>query len=57
MTHPYLSKANQEKKQRMTNIRRDEINIMNIIKYKKFNRHNSFQIMTIVIWKFLWTLS
>ena len=38
--HPYFSKTNQEKKQ-STNIKCDEINIMNIINDNTFNLHNS----------------
>ena len=39
-THPNFSWANQEKKQ-STNIKSDEINIMNIINDNTFNVHNS----------------
>ena len=39
-THPNFNKANQEKKQ-STNIKRDEINIMNIINDNTFNLDNS----------------
>ena len=38
--HPNFSRANQEKKQ-STNIKRDEINILNIINDNTFNWHNS----------------
>ena len=39
-THPNFSRANQEKDQN-TNIKRDEINIMNIINDITFNLHNN----------------
>ena len=39
-THPNFSRANQEKKR--TNIKRDKINIMNIINDNTFNLHNRF---------------
>ena len=43
-THPNFSRANQEKKnpqqQQSTNIKRNEINIMNIINVNTFNMHN-----------------
>ena len=39
-THPNFSRANQENKQ-STNIKRDEINIINIINDNNFNLHNS----------------
>ena len=40
-THPNLSRANQEKKETSTNIKHDEINIMNIINDKNFNLYYS----------------
>ena len=41
--HPNFSRANQEKilVKQSTNIKRDEINIMNIIDDNTLNRHNS----------------
>ena len=41
--HPNFSKANQEKiyVKQSTNIKRDEINIMNIINDNTFNLHDS----------------
>ena len=39
--HPNYSWANQEKKNQSTNIKCDEINIMNIINDNNFNLHNS----------------
>ena len=38
-THPNFSRANQEKQS--TNVKHDEINIMNIINDNTFNLHNS----------------
>ena len=38
--HPNFSRANQDKKQ-STNIKHDEIDIMNIINDNTFNLHNS----------------
>ena len=42
-THPNFSRANQEKilVEQSTNIKDDEINIMNIINDNTFNLHNS----------------
>ena len=40
-THPKFRRSNQEKKKQSTNIKYDEINIMNIINDITFNLHNS----------------
>ena len=42
-THPTLSRANQKKNlvKKSTNIKRDEINIMNLINNNIFNLHNN----------------
>ena len=40
-THSNFSWANKKNKKQSTNIKRDEINIMNIINDNTFNLHNS----------------